>query len=440
MMRSMFAAISGLKNHQTFMDVVGNNIANVNTTGFKQSRVTFQDILSQTVRGASGPQGGRGGVNPEQVGLGVGIGGIDTIQSQGTLQSTGKLTDMAIQGDGYFVVSDGKQNFFTRDGGFDVGIDGTLVNPSNGLHVMGWQANAQGVVDTTTPPTNISIPIGAGMTGQTSTELAVSGNLDSATVPASGGNPPTSANQATLSSTIYDSLGNAHKLSFTLTPTAAGSNVWNIAVAKDPTDTALSGTPTVSPTSITFDASGKPTIGGQPITASSFHVGGLTLTPAGTATIGTGPTGTPPNSINLDLTGMTQLRASSDLTGNTDGASAGSLTTFSVGQSGEITGIYSNGFKQPLGQIALASFANPGGLTKAGGNLFTSSANSGTASIGAPDSGGRGQIATGFLEGSNVDLAQQFTNMIMAERGFQANSRVITTSDEILQDLVNIKH
>src|SRR5438270_13005986 len=129
MMRSMFSAISGLKNHQTFMDVVGNNIANVNTTGFKQSRVTFQDILSQTVRGASGPQGGRGGVNPEQVGLGVLISGIDTIQTQGTLQSTGKLTHRAIQGDGYVEMSDGKHNFRSRDGAYDLRIDRTRVIP-----------------------------------------------------------------------------------------------------------------------------------------------------------------------------------------------------------------------------------------------------------------------------------------------------------------------
>jgi len=149
----MFAAISGLKNHQTMMDVVGNNIANVNTTGFKQSRVTFQDILSQTVRGASGPNAGRGGVNAEQIGLGVVLGGIDTIQTQGTLQSTGKSTDMAIQGDGYFVMSDGKQNFFSRDGSFDLGTDGTLVNAASGLHVMGWQADALGVVNTTAAPT-----------------------------------------------------------------------------------------------------------------------------------------------------------------------------------------------------------------------------------------------------------------------------------------------
>src|SRR5437763_14830372 len=161
MMRSMFAAISGLKNHQTFMDVVGNNIANVNTTGFKQSRVTFQDILSQTIRGASGPQGGRGGVNPEQVGLGVLLGGVDTVQSQGTLQSTGKLTDMAIQGDGYFVMSDGKQQMFSRDGAFDLGIDGTLVSAASGLHVMGWQADpVTGAVNTATPPSNIAIPLG----------------------------------------------------------------------------------------------------------------------------------------------------------------------------------------------------------------------------------------------------------------------------------------
>src|SRR5205814_10365883 len=130
----------------------------------------------------------------------------------------------------------------------------------------------------------------------------------------------------------------------------------------------------------------------------------------------------------------------SSLSSNTDGASAGTLTTFTVGQAGDITGVYSNGYKQPLGQLALASFSNPSGLMKSGGNLFQSSPNSGTPIVGTPNTAGRGAIATGFLEGSNVDLAQQFTNMIMAERGFQANSRVITTSDEILQDLVNIKH
>ena len=157
----------------------------------------------------------------------------------------------------------------------------------------------------------------------------------------------------------------------------------------------------------------------------------LTLTSGATTT----------QTVELDLTQLTQLAGASSLNpATTDGASAGSLTSFTVGQAGDITGVYSNGFKQALGQMALGSFSNPGGLVKAGGNLFQSSANSGNANIGTPNTGGRGTIATGFLEGSNVDLAQQFTNMIMAERGFQANSKVITTSDEILQDLVNLKH
>jgi flagellar hook protein FlgE len=180
-----------------------------------------------------------------------------------------------------------------------------------------------------------------------------------------------------------------------------------------------------------------------------FDGNGKLTTPASTTpdtlTLSFGASGTTvpatPQKITLDLSSLTQLASSpSSLTGNTDGASAGTLTSFSVGQGGDITGIYSNGYKQPLGQMAMASFSNPDGLMKAGGNLFQSSANSGNAQIGLPDTAGRGTVATGFLEGSNVDLAQQFTNMIMAERGFQANSRVITTSDEILQDLVNIKH
>ncbi len=415
MMRSMFSAISGLKNHQTFMDVVGNNIANVNTTGFKQSRVTFQDILSQTLRGASGPQGGRGGVNPEQVGLGVLISGVDTVQTQGTLQSTGKLTDMAIQGDGYFVMSDGKQQFFSRDGAFDLGIDGTLVNPASGLHVSGWSADPlTGVIDTTVPAGNINIPLGAGMTGKASTSLTIKGNLDANNL---GG----AANAVTLSSTAYDALGNAMPVTLTFTKTSAAAAAppisWTV-TATGAAPYAATGT-----TNMQFNGQGKVSAGGT---------GTITMTLTdGAAT---------PQSITLDLSAMTQLDAASDLNSNTDGASAGSLTTFTVGAAGDITGIYSNGYKQALGQIALASFSNPSGLMKAGGNLFTASANSGTPSIGQPDTAGRGQIATGFLEGSNVDLAQQFTNMIMAERGFQANSRVITTSDEILQDLVNIKH
>ena len=454
MMRSLFAAISGLKNHQTFMDVVGNNIANVNTTGFKQSRVTFQDILSQTVRGGTGPQGGRGGVNPEQIGLGVAISGIDTIQTQGTLQSTGKLTDMAIQGDGYFVMNDGKQNFYTRDGAFDLGIDGTLVNPSSGLHVMGWQADpATGAVNTSVPATTISIPVGAGMIGKASTTLTVTGNLNS-TLPAVTV-PPTPS--PSVSATLYDTLGNAVPATLTgvMGAQTATGTTWTItadtaaiaavaAVPAVPAVPASAGPPPVAATP------GSPAIAAIAAVAATstpftvvFNTAGkfVSATPApATIAIPSSSPGAAPLSVAVDFSQMTQMAAPSDLLSGTDGASAGSLTTFTVGQGGEVTGVYSNGFKQPLGQIALASFTNPSGLTKAGGNLFQNSANSGNANIGVPSTSGRGSIATGFLEGSNVDLAQQFTNMIMAQRGFQANSRVITTSDEILQDLVNIKH
>lgn len=420
----MFAAISGLKNHQTFMDVVGNNIANVNTTGFKQSRVTFQDILSQTVRGASGPQGGLGGVNPEQVGLGVLISGIDTIQSQGTLQSTGKSTDMAIQGDGYFMMSDGKQSFYTRDGSFDLALDGTLVNPANGLHVLGWMPDpTTGLISSATPPANITIPIGAGMVGKASTSMSVNGNLDANTASTAATPPGT---PYPLSTTVYDAQGNA--VPVTLTFTKTGPNNWSYTATTTQPGVTITG-PTGG--TVVFDGAGKIT------TPSSTTPDSITL--AFTATGTTVPT--TPQTVSIDMSQMTQLASSpSSLTANTDGSSAGTLTSFTVGAGGDITGIYSNGYKQPLGQIALASFANPNGLMKAGGNLFTASANSGTAQVGLPNTSGRGTIATGFLEGSNVDLAQQFTNMIMAERGFQANSRVITTSDEILQDLVNIKH
>jgi len=254
------------------------------------------------------------------------------------------------------------------------------------------------------------VPIGSGMTGKMSTSLTINGNLDSNNL---GG----AANAVTVSTTVYDAQGNAVPVTWTFTKSAA--NTWSAV----PT-TAAAGVTVAGTSTITFNGAGKVATGGA---------GTLTMTLTNGAIS--------PEPVTVDFSQMTQLASTpSELSSNTDGASAGSLTSFTVGQAGDITGVYSNGYKQPLGQMALASFSNASGLMKAGGNLFQSSPNSGTANIGSPNTGGRGQIATGFLEGSNVDLAQQFTNMIMAERGFQANSRVITTSDEILQDLVNLKH
>jgi len=500
MMRSMFAAISGLRNHQTFMDVVGNNIANVNTTGFKASRVTFQDILSQTIRGASGPTETLGGINPIQVGLGMLLAGIDTIQTQGNLQSTGKVTDLAIQGNGFFVLNDGFRDFYTRDGAFDIALDGSLVNPANGMKVQGWQADANGKIDTAQPMGAITIPLGQGMIGQASSKLKLLGNLDltagrvgaisqsdassgtatisgtysgsadlnyvvriaavdaagavtqvqvstdggttfGAAVNVVGGvadvgngltmaiatNPnntagdtysfTTSAAKFSTSAGVYDSLGVLHNIRLDF-QRAAANNTWTWTATPEPGVTLATSTGTV-----TFLADGR-------YDTTQPEINLVLGLPNGAAS---------PQTVALDMTSLSQLAGNGELNTQTDGAAAGSLVTFTVGQSGEVTGIYSNGLNRTLGQIALATFGNPGGLTHAGGNLLEVSANSGDPQVGVPGAGGRGTVSPGFLEMSNVDLAQQFTNMIMAERGFQSNSRVITTSDEMLQDLVNLK-
>ncbi len=416
MMRSMFAAISGLRNHQTFLDVVGNNLANVNTVGFKMARVTFQDILSQTVRGPSSSTATTGGINPAQVGLGMLIGGIDTIQSQGNLQSTSKPTDLALQGDGYFVLSDGAQQVFARDGSFDIATDGRLVSPNTGFVVQGWNAVA-GVINSSVDPVGISIPIGKAVIGQVSTQNTLNGNLN--------------ANAAAPFSTVissYDALGGLHKVTVEFTKTGANTWTWT-AVTAD-----------VDGSAVTYIAGDTDTVALRTITFDGAT--GAVLTPAGNKSITITPAaagGAAAYALAIDFTELTQLVSANEVTSSSDGASAGSLVSFSIGNSGEISGIYSNGLNQTLGQIAIASFTNPGGLVREGSNVYTTSSNSGAAQIGLPGTGGRGQLSAGFLEMSNVDLAQQFTNMIIAERGFQANSRVITTSDEMLLDLVNLK-
>lgn len=412
MMRSMFSAVSGLRNHQTYMDVVGNNIANVNTTGFKMSRVAFQDMLSQTLRPAAAPTGELGGVNPLQVGLGVLLANVDTVQTQGGLQSTGKPTDLALEGDGYFVLGQGDRHYYSRDGAFDQAIDGTLVNPASGMKVMGWQAT-DGVVDSTGPLSPIVIPLGQGMKAAASENMSVNGNLASSTAV---------GDTVTTDVTVRDSLGNPHSLTITFTRTA-GTNTWSWQAASSatPADPDVTAIAPAAATAISFDADGR--------------LDTTTALPTLDVTLSNGAS---PISITLDFSGLTQLSGASEVQATADGAAAGSLSTFTIDSSGVVTGVYSNGIREVLGQIAVAKFANPAGLLRAGGNLLDASVNSGDPQVGSAGSGGRPSISSGFLEMSNVDLAQQFTNMIMAERGFQANSRVISASNEILQDLVNL--
>jgi flagellar hook protein FlgE len=405
MLRSMFSAISGLRAHQTKLDVTGNNIANVNTVGFKGSQTVFQDTLSQVIRAGGAAAENRGGTNPAQVGLGVKVAAITTNWQQGAAQSTGRATDFMIEGDGFFVTRSGNEQLFTRAGSFDFDSSGKLVTPDGSI-LRGWMVQDDGTINPNGPITDLSVPYGATVAPVDTTEGTLKGNLPA------GNEPLTSVQTAT---TMFDQQGVGHDVSYTFTKNATDD--WTLEVTVD-------GAPmTLDVSNITFDADG--TMSGP---AAPHEV---TFTP--------GIAGWP-GPVTLKLEGISQYGSPNTVaaTGQ-DGFAMGSLEAFSLGNDGTITGIYSNGLRQPLGQLALASFNNPGGLEKAGNSSFRVGDNSGAAMVGQAGTGGRGVLNSGALEMSNVDLAEEFTGLIVAQRGFQANSRVITSSDEILQDLVNLK-
>lgn len=425
MQRSLYSGVTGLRNHQTKLDVIGNNIANVNTVGFKSSRVRFQDVFSQVIRGATAPMAGRGGTNAAQVGMGMTIAAIDTLHTQGSPQYTGNPDDMAIQGKGYFVVTDGNGYYYTRDGAFSRGLDGDLVNAANGLKLLGWQADANGVIDTSGPLTTLNIPLGDNLISKATENIVFTGNLDANTPGAPGNTYQTEA-------LVYDSQGRVYNLVFTFTKNAA-PNSWSItAIQVQDAD----GNPVTSATvaipggsiNIQFNADGHINLGSYPTDANR------------TITISNLPGGVANLVITLDLASLTQKASKSNARMETqDGFPVGVLEDYMVGSNGVISGIYSNGMVRDLGQIAIAAFANPAGLLKASGNVYTVSANSGEPNIGVAGEDGRGTIQTSALEMSNVDLTYEFTEMITTTRAYQANSRVITTSDELLQEVVNLK-
>lgn len=417
MLRSMFTAIGGLKNHQVKMDVVANNIANVNTIGFKKGRVNFQDILNQTLSGGAIPSTTVGGTNPKQVGLGMQLGAIDNLFTQGNLQTTGVNTDMAIQGNGMFVLSDSQTVAYTRAGAFTLDANGDLVDSATGWHVQGWQA-AGGVI-TPTPGSegDINVPIGTNLAPSATTLMDFAGNLDATT--AVGGT-------YTGSGVFYDSLGGSHTLLMTFTKTAA--NTWGLGVSWPAADTTITAA-AITGGSMPLNFNGA----GQLIAAETATVQ-ITYAAAYGAT-------TPQNyTLTFDPANVTQYASGNSLVPSTqNGYASGTLSSYTVSDSGIIRGVYSNGLNQDLAQVALVNFANFGGLQKIGNNMFVETGNSGIPSIGTANTGGRGSVTSGTLEMSNVDLAEEFTSMITAERGFQANSRAITTSDEMLQELLQLK-
>lgn len=385
MLRSLSDGISGLRAHQTMLDVTGNNIANVNTTGFKSSSVQFQDSLSQVLRASSLPQEQAGGRNPAQIGLGVQVAGIRTNFAQGSTQSTGVPTDLMLDGDGFFVVRKGGENVYTRNGGFSFDAAGRLTS-ADGALVQGWTAQ-NGVLNTGGLLGGITLPIGATSAAVETTEATVTGNLPSSAAV---------GDEIVREITVYDETGTASTLSLTFTRTAAG---WDVADGAGGT------------TSLAF-TDGKLTA------PASLVSGGVT--------------------VDLStVTGYADLRTIK--VDNQNGNAAGTLLSYQITGDGSLIGTFSNGATEVLAQIAVATFDNPEGLEKAGSSQYRVGVNSGNPVLSTAGADGGGAIISGALEMSNVDLSQEFTNLIVAQRGFQSNARVITTSDEILQEVTNLK-
>lgn len=634
MIRSMFTAISALNLNQTFLDVISDNLANSNTTGFKASRVIFQDQFAQIMSSGAAPIGNVGGINPTQIGLGVKLGYVSPTFTQGMMQSTGRSTDLAVQGNGFFTYTNGQETRYSREGSLEIDADGYLVNNSTGMRIMGWMIDpgTSTVVDTNQPTTAMQISLDATIARATSA-ASLGGNLDSGlsyTIAAAAASvnianigsaytasvsTPTSGTAElasgtytlqttvsgssstgyTFSSQLRNNLGvnvgaaitgaysnslgatidMGNGLTFTMDAGLAGADAvpailsttnfgagltgslstvsgTELATGTYSVDVTISGSAgsyTYSaqlrddlgnalgaPSTGTYDeglgtaivlgngltvdmAAGLtagtitgtqfdythsvPAAGDQTITSGNVvythsveaetaamksttiavydslgasHTPTIEFTrtadplvwnwavtlPAGstgngtinfttdgryaTSTLSTavvipGSDGANNINIDLDLSKLTMLSADTTLSPRSqDGLAAGSVSElYGAPNTGEMYLVYSNGLKQLVGQLALAHFTNPSGLLRAGGNQYKIGLNSGEPQIGTANTGGRGAISSGYLEASNVDMAQEFTNMILAQRSFQASTRVITTSDQILQELVNLK-
>ncbi|EKR92121.1 flagellar hook-basal body protein [Leptospira santarosai str. CBC379] len=463
MMRSLYSGVSGLKNHQVRMDVIGNNISNVNTHGFKTERVTFQDMISQELRGASEPKENIGGVNPQQVGLGSLIAAIDKIMTQGSLQTTGKYTDVAMSGEGFFIVKDGDKQFYTRAGAFNLDKNGYYVNPANGLKVQGWNSRldekGNKFINSSASIEDIIIPVYSKEPAKATTQIDFKSNLNS-----SAPSVPPDATQEEITAMINDPDPKMRRGHVTTIKTFDDQGIqreFKMEFYKVRDNTWKARLSMTDATQLSADVSGT---GGQNTqlpenTELEFGFtpdGKLVYVSDGVDSMNSGKlnakvsfriAGNPAvQSFDLNLgeagmvDGITQF--SSDFTTKAvkqDGYTMGYLESFSIDNSGTITGVFSNGVRQPLARIATAVFNNPAGLDKAGDTMFAYSMNSGEPNIGEAGVQGRGKINAGLLEMSNVDLSDQFTDMIVTQRGFQANSRTITTSDQMIQEVLGLK-
>lgn len=493
MMRSLFAGVAGLKTHQTRMDVIGNNIANVNTTAYKSQSMVFSDLMYQTTRAASGANAatGVGGTNARQIGLGSKTSSIKTaITGQGAAQSTNDPFDIMINGSSFFIVNNGQENFFTRDGSFYIDGAGNLVMTSTGYNLMGWGVNEETgeIQKGNVQPLKIMTTDNMTYPPQVTTDAVIDGIIDRFD------SDLETAEGRVMNLEIFDNQGYKYTVQFSVHEIDGEHGQFYVQLDQikdakgDPAftkeDPANPGTQILNTDIVKFggeldlgkDKDGKD-IKAQNAIALTFvdgkgtfsGVGGaVTANADGTFTIGDGkdtsiltidspnfdgspdlPQGKTPKQITIDFTGCLNYNKNGtstmgalpgDKKGLGAGLKVGGMSGVSISKDGKIYATYDNGQRKLLGQIAAASFANPSGLAKEGDNLYSSTMNSGEFNgVGIDITSDGGYMESGVLEMSNVDLAAEFTEMITTQRGFQANSRIITVSDTLLEELTNLK-
>ncbi|WP_105618053.1 flagellar hook protein FlgE [Vallitalea okinawensis] len=457
MMRSMYAGVSGLRVHQTQMDVIGNNIANVNTVGFKSERATFSDMYYQTLQGASAsnPETESGGTNPMQIGLGVSINSIDTLMTEGAAQRTDNPLDVKIEGDGFFVVGDASGTYFTRAGVFQVDSAGYLTTP-DGMTLQGWPVDEDGkIVQGQVDPLQIYSPDQAYSEPVGTTKATVYGNIEENDERLDSGN----TTGYVFTTSFYDEMGYKYTMEYSLAKESSGpgSNPGEVSLnlekLKDSDGNIIVDFENSPPASIQMmqgvNSLGTDTVIFFDTTTGKFSgIGDDSATVTDSISIANLDVvkDSLPNDLIIDFSSMTMYAGQSnvessrgDSQGFGAGREAGTLSSFTIGADGIVTGKYSNGETKSLGQIAIATFSNPAGLQKVGSNLFEATPNSGDFDgIGDDITSTGGALTSGVLEMSNVDLSKEFTDMIVTQRGYQANSRIITVSDEMLQELVGL--
>jgi flagellar hook protein FlgE len=416
---SFSSGLSGLNANAQYLSVIGNNLANINTIGFKSSAVTFQDLVSQNVGGSS--------ANPMQVGLGVTTGAISPIFSQGAIENTREATNVAIQGNGFFIVRGANGNAYTRAGNFTFNADGKLVTP-NGDFVQGYTAidPTTGQVITTGQPSDIVVPPGVLRAPVATSTFQTLTNLDSDAV---AGDTFTAAVQ------IYDSLGSPHVATITYTKgAAAGAWTYDVSLPKVDVSGTVGAPVSIGTGSLKFDTDGTLL---QVNGATPDDVTLTTPALANGAAAGTLTWDLVDDNGAAALTGYSATSTTSSITQN--GSAPGMIDNISITPDGTIQATFGAGQTVSVGQIALANFNNPKGLVKLGSSKYGESQAAGTPNVGVAGTGGRGSLIGSALEDSNVDIAQEFTQMILAQRGYQANAKTITTSDQVLVDTLNLK-